>query len=119
MKPEMRQGCVVMITASNQDEAQQLARMLIEKQLAACIQILPTMQSFYVWQGSVEYADENLLLVKTTLDLFAQIEAAVSAAHSYETPEIIALPVVASSRPYLSWMLEQVSSIDEIIEKQS
>ncbi len=119
MKSEVRQACVVMISAPNQDEAQRLARMLIEKRLAACVQILPNMQSLYVWQGSVEHADENLLLVKTTLDLFAQLEAAVRAEHSYETPEIIAVPAVASSRPYLSWMMEHVSSVDEIIEEQN
>lgn len=113
-----RQACVVMITAASQGEAQELARLLIEKRLAACVQILPAMQSLYVWQGSIEQSDEVLMLVKTMLDAFPNLEETVKARHSYDTPEIIALPVIASSHSYLSWMMEHVSSIDEEIENQ-
>lgn len=114
-----RQACVVMITAASQDEARSLARLLIEERLAACVQVLPAMQSLYVWQGSIEQSDEVLLLAKTTLDVFSHIEDAVKRRHSYDTPEIIALPIIASSASYLSWMMEHVSPVDEIIEKQN
>lgn len=118
MMQDARQACVVMITAASQDEARSLARLLIEERLAACVQILPAMQSLYVWQGSTEQSDEILLLVKTTLDVFSHLEETVKRRHSYDTPEIIALPVIASSASYLSWMMKQVSSIDEKTEKQ-
>ncbi len=114
-----RQACVVMITSASRTEAQGLARLLVEERLAACVQILPAMQSLYVWQGSIEQSDEVLLLVKTTRDVFPRLEATVKARHSYDTPEIIALPIIASSDSYLSWLMEQVSSVDETIEKQN
>ena len=94
-----RQACVVMITAASQDEARSLARLLVEERLAACVQILPAMQSLYVWQGSTEQSDEILLLVKTTLDVFSHLEETVKARHSYDTPEIIAF--LSSLRPPL------------------
>lgn len=110
MSAEEREAVVVLITAGSRDEAVRLAEMLVGSRLAACVQILPEMESIYWWQGSVERAPEHLLLVKTSLDNFERLEEEVRALHSYDTPEIIALPVSASSAPYLEWLMTSTKS---------
>jgi len=95
---------VVLITAGSREEALRLAEMLVGARLAACVQVLPEMQSIYHWQGQIARAPEVLLLVKTTDTRFAELEREVRALHSYETPEIIALPITAVSAPYLEWL---------------
>ena len=96
------------MTAASSDEANRIAEMLVGKRLAACVQILPEIESVYHWKGTVERAPEILLLAKTTKENFAALEAAVRALHSYETPEIIALPITAASAPYLEWLTANV-----------
>ncbi|HKS27400.1 MAG TPA: divalent-cation tolerance protein CutA [Pyrinomonadaceae bacterium] len=110
MVEESREPVVVMMTAGSREEAVRLAEMLVGSRLAACVQILPEMESVYWWQDAVERAPEHLLLVKTTADNFARLEYEVRALHSYETPEIIALPVTASSAPYLEWLRASAKS---------
>ena len=78
--------------------------MLVERKLAACVQILPPMTSIYVWKGGVQRENEIMLVAKSTRAKFDDLEEAVRAIHSYETPEIIALPIVAGSQSYLSWL---------------
>jgi periplasmic divalent cation tolerance protein len=97
---------VVLITAPTRDEAVNLAEMLIARRLAACVQVLPEMLSVYHWQGAVQRDPECLILAKTQRGLFDELDAAVRAAHSYTTPEIIALPVVDGSPAYLQWLAE-------------
>jgi periplasmic divalent cation tolerance protein len=92
------------MTASNGEEAARLADMLVVAHLAACVQILPEMESVYRWQGKIERAPEILLLAKTTKSKFEELEREVRALHSYDTPEIIAVPVVAGSARYLEWL---------------
>ncbi len=99
---------VVVITAGSQDEATRIAELLIEKRLAACVQILPQIQSIYRWNESVEHNAEFVLLAKTTEDNFDTLEREVRAQHSYDVPEIIALPILASSAPYHEWLLKNV-----------
>src|SRR5882757_2142013 len=94
----------VFITASNREETSRLAEMLVEKHLAACVQILPEMESVYRWQGRIERQTEVLLIAKTTKAKFDDLEREVRALHSYETPEIVAVPLVAGSTPYLEWL---------------
>ena len=101
---------IVFMTAANPEEARRLAELLIEKRLAACVQILPEIQSIYQWKGEIQRESEFLLLAKTTGERFVELERAVRAVHSYETPEIVALSVTASSEPYLKWLLEGVRS---------
>lgn len=110
MAEESREPVVVMITAGSREEAVRLAEMLVGSRLAACVQILPEMESVYWWEGAVQREPEHLLLAKTTLDNFARLEYEVRALHSYETPEIIALPVTASSTPYLEWLTATAKS---------
>ena len=98
---------IVFMTASNGEEAARLADMLVGAHLAACVQILPEMESVYRWQGKIERQPEILLIAKTTHGRFDELEREVRALHSYDTPEIIALPIVAGSEPYLRWLTEE------------
>jgi len=98
----------VFLTAPNGEEATRLADLLIGAQLAACVQILPEMESVYRWQGKIERQSEILLIVKTAAGKFADLEREVRALHSYETPEIVAVPIVAGSNPYLEWLIASV-----------
>src|SRR6476659_3909237 len=95
---------VVFMTAPSVEEATRLADLLVGAQLAACVQILPEMESVYRWQGKIERQSEILIIAKTTAGKFAELEREVRALHSYETPEIIAVPVVDGSSPYLDWL---------------
>jgi periplasmic divalent cation tolerance protein len=99
---------VVFLTAVSGEEATRLADLLIGAHLAACVQILPEMESVYRWQGQIERQSEILLIVKTTAGKFAELETEVRALHSYETPEIVAVPIITGSQPYLDWVSESV-----------
>jgi periplasmic divalent cation tolerance protein len=101
---------VVLISAPNREEAARLAEMIVGARLAACVQILPEMESVYWWEGEVKREPEHLLLVKTNAGHFATLEREVRALHSYDTPEIIALPVSEASAPYLEWLVESLSA---------
>ena len=101
---------VVLLTVANGEEAARLADMLVGSRLAACVQIMPAMESVYRWQGKIERQSEILLIIKTLKSKFADLEREVRALHSYETPEIVALPVTAASEPYLKWLLDCVGS---------
>ena len=100
---------VVFMTAANGEEATRLADMLVGAHLAACVQILPEMESVYRWQGKIERQSEILLIAKTTAVKFAELEREVRALHSYETPEIVAVPIVAGSTPYLEWLANSLN----------
>lgn len=95
---------MVMITAANREEAARLADMLVGARLAACVQLLPEIESVYRWQGEIQRESETLLFAKTTKAQFEELEREVRALHSYDTPEIIAIPVVLGSAPYLDWL---------------
>jgi periplasmic divalent cation tolerance protein len=101
---EASAAIVVLITTGSREEALRLAEMLVGSRLAACVQVLPEIESIYHWQGRIERAPEVLLLVKTTAARFTELEREVRALHSYETPEIVALPITAVSAPYLEWL---------------
>jgi periplasmic divalent cation tolerance protein len=104
---------VVFMTAANREEAAQLAEMLLAERLAACVQVLPELESVYRWQGQIERQKEVLLIAKTTKSKFEELEREVRAIHSYETPEIVALPLVAGSSPYLEWLNSSVNADSE------
>src|SRR5215212_1598068 len=103
-----KDAIVVLMTAGSREEAARLADILVVARLAACVQILPEIESVYHWQGAIERSAEILLLAKTTEANFAALEAMVRSLHSYETPEIVALPINASSAPYLEWLTASV-----------
>jgi len=100
---------VVFVTCSSEEEASRIARALVVERLAACVNILESpVRSVYRWKGRVETAMEHLLLIKTRRARLAALEAAVKRLHSYDTPEIIAVPVAQGSRRYLAWLDESV-----------
>jgi periplasmic divalent cation tolerance protein len=104
------QPIAVFITAPDKEEASRLADVLVERNLAACVQILPAMESVYRWQGKIERQPEVLLIAKTVAARFAELEREVRALHSYETPEIVAVPLTALSEPYREWLNASVTS---------
>lgn len=100
---------MIFVTCGNVREAQRIAETLVEERLAACVNIhQAAVRSVYRWKGKVEQEREFLLVIKTTSRLFSRIERRVRELHSYETPQIVALPIVAGSRPYLAWIGESV-----------
>ena len=101
-----KEPIVVLMTAASSEEAARIGELLVNQKLAACVQILSPMQSIYVWKGEVQREAEVLMLAKTTRNNFAELERQVCATHSYETPEIIALPIVCGSKSYLDWLVE-------------
>lgn len=100
--------CVVLVTAPSRTDAEAIAQNLVESKLAACVSFMP-INSIYTWQGKVNKDEEWQLLIKTHLSKFEVLEAKIRELHSYEVPEIIALPLVAGSAPYLAWISEQVN----------
>jgi len=99
---------VVLTTAGSAEEARKIARALVERRLAACVNIVPKIESIYRWQGKVEEAQEYLLLVKTTENAFLRLSEALNELHSYELPECIAVAVTDGSLPYLKWVDDSV-----------
>jgi periplasmic divalent cation tolerance protein len=99
---------LVLTTCSSLEEARSIAQTLVERQLAACVNIAPQIESVYRWQGEVETATEWLLLIKTTAEVFDRLRETLSELHSYELPECIAIPVEDGSAAYLEWMGQSV-----------
>jgi periplasmic divalent cation tolerance protein len=114
MASDATEAIVVFMTAASSEEAAKLAKLLVEAHLAGCVQMLPQIESVYRWHGKVERQTEVLLIAKTTRSKFAELERRVRAAHSYEIPEIVALPVTAGSAPYLQWLLSVTHVLTDI-----
>jgi periplasmic divalent cation tolerance protein len=104
-------NCVqVLTTVGSEEEAGVIASLLVERRLAACVQVVGPVMSRYRWEGAAEEAREWQLLVKTTRAAYPAVEAAIREAHSYDEPEIIATPIVAGSAGYLAWIEENVDT---------
>lgn len=102
------QPIVVLITAPSQEVARRIANALLGEKLAACVNVLPSIRSYYTWKGTQQEDEEVLLLVKTRAALFeSRLVPAVKAVHPYELPEIIALPIQMGFEPYLTWINEE------------
>jgi periplasmic divalent cation tolerance protein len=99
----------VTTTTDSRKEAAEIARSAVTERLAACAQLVGPIASTYWWEGEIESAEEWMVLFKTTTDRFEDLAAQITELHSYDTPEIIATPVVAGSADYLSWMSEQTT----------
>ena len=95
---------IVLTTVSNSDDARKIAHTLVEQRLAACVNIVPQVESVYRWQGKVETAGELLLVIKTTAACFPALREALLKAHSYSVPECVMLSVEDGSRDYLAWV---------------
>jgi periplasmic divalent cation tolerance protein len=101
---------IVLSTAGSEEEAHKVARHLVEQQLAACVNILPRIESIYRWQGKVETSREWLLLIKTTADRFPAVRDAIRELHSYELPECVAISIEDGSPEYLQWLADSVQT---------
>jgi periplasmic divalent cation tolerance protein len=99
---------IVLSTTPNSEEAERLARLIVEEKLAACVQILPKMMSVYFWEGKVHAESEHLLLVKTLDEKFDALSALIRQHHSYEVPEIVAIEAEKVSEDYLNWVAENL-----------
>ncbi len=99
-------------TVGKAEDAENLARALVERGLAACVNVLPGVTSFYRWKGRLERDAEHLLLIKTRRDRLEELRRALVALHPYEVPELIALPIDAGHGPYLAWLDESVGGAE-------
>jgi periplasmic divalent cation tolerance protein len=99
---------IVLSTAGSEEEARKIARYLVERQLAACVNIIPQIESLYRWQGRIESSQEWLLLIKTSADQFPAVRDAIRELHSYELPECIAFSIEDGSSEYLEWLGESL-----------
>lgn len=102
--PSPNDALVVLTTVERAEDGVRLGRSLVERKLAACVQVLPPMTSIYRWRGKIEQAAEHLVLIKTTQAVYPELELAINENHPDETPEIIALPVEKGSPGYLDWL---------------
>ncbi len=102
------QECVVLSTCPNSDVSRRLAGRLVQEGLAACVNVIPGVESHYLWKGQVECEAEHLLLIKTHQARLDALEAVIREEVPYEVPELIAVPLVAGSEDYLSWMRENI-----------
>ena len=100
----MTDKIVVLSTASSAAEAETIARRLVDERLAACVNVVTGVRSFYRWKGKIEKSPEWLLVIKSSRGRFEELRAALEKLHSYDVPEVIALPVVEGTKNYLHWM---------------
>lgn len=105
--PMSAQALLVFTNVPDVDTAERLARILIERRVAACVNILPAIRSLYHWQGQLETATEVMLQIKTIQPHYAELEAAIEAAHPYAVPEIVAIPIVDGLPAYLDWIRQE------------
>ena len=99
---------VILVTTSNNEEARRIAGELLNQRKAACINIMSGVSSLFWWQGKLDSADENLLIIKTEASLLNETVTLIRQIHSYEVPEIIALPIVGGNQDYLEWVCKEV-----------
>lgn len=95
---------IVLVTTADKAEAEKIAQKLLEEKLIACANIVNPVTSFFHWSGKIDKAEECLVVMKSRMDLFAELSERLKGLHSYEVPEILALPIVVGSRAYLDWM---------------
>ncbi len=97
---------IVLVTTANKAEAEKIAQTLLKEKLIACANIISPVTSFFRWKGTIDKAEECLVVMKSRMDLFAELVEHMKGLHSYEVPEILALPIVEGSEGYLAWMGE-------------
>jgi len=98
----------VLTTVEHKTDAEKIAKILLEKRLAACVQILGPMTSYFHWQGKLDSAVEYLCLIKSRDELFAELETEITHLHPYEVPEILAIPVTHGNKGYLNWLAAEL-----------
>ncbi|MFY9528331.1 MAG: divalent-cation tolerance protein CutA [Candidatus Acidiferrales bacterium] len=104
-----RDKIIVLVTCASRPEAQKIGRALVEARLAACVSVIGTpVRSIYRWKGRLENAKEFLVMIKTSRSRFVELRREVQRLHSYDVPEVVALPIVEGSREYLAWIQENI-----------
>jgi periplasmic divalent cation tolerance protein len=106
----MTDKIVVLTTCDSEEHAEKIARHLVDQRVAACVNILPKARSIYRWNEKIEEASEWMLIIKSRRDLFAALRTEIQKLHTYEVPELIALPIVDGSEPYLAWFDAQLTT---------
>jgi periplasmic divalent cation tolerance protein len=109
----MTDKIAVFSACAGREEAEKIARLLVEERLAACVNIVSGVRSFYRWKGALQEDDECLLVIKTSRDLFPALVSAMEKAHSYEVPEVVALPIVEGAANYLNWLEGNLRARDD------
>jgi uncharacterized protein involved in tolerance to divalent cations len=105
----MGEFVVVYVTVGSAEEGERIATALVEERLAACVNRVSGVSSTYRWEGKIEVAEEELLIIKSSRDLFERLKRRIAELHSYSVPEIIALPIVQGSESYLNWLDEELA----------
>jgi periplasmic divalent cation tolerance protein len=103
----MDEHLVVLVTATSETQARRIAKKLLQNRLAACVNFVPT-ESMFLWRGEIQEEEEILMIIKTRSEVFDDLMSAIKSAHTYDTPEIIGMPVVIGSREYLKWIDDEV-----------
>ncbi len=106
----MEDFIIIFTTTDSKEDAKRIAKHLVEKRLAGCVQITGPIQSTYRWEDSIEISEEWLCSIKSKKGLFEDLESAIKEIHPYDVPEIVALPIVAGSDDYLTWLKDQLQS---------
>lgn len=106
----MEQVVLVLCNVPDEQIAESLAQSLLAKKLAACVNVLPAVRSFYHWQGQAESSSEHTLLIKTAKSCYAALQTEIVRLHPYETPEIIAIPIAEGLPAYLHWVIQETKS---------
>jgi periplasmic divalent cation tolerance protein len=104
----MEDNIIIVSTTDSQALAEKIADKLLKQKLAACVNIIPNVQSRYWWQGKINSAEEFILLIKTAQHLFNEVALTIKQIHSYECPEIISIPIAAGSEDYLNWIKSSI-----------
>lgn len=108
----MTDACIVMTTCGSEETALTIAAALVDQGFAACVNILPSVKSYYYYMGGTHLDEEVMLLIKTTTEQFEQVSQVITELHTYEIPEIIMLPIGASTPSFLAWLREAVARVD-------
>lgn len=106
----MSNELIVLVTTPNAEEAARIAEVLVSEQLAACVNIVPGIESIYRWEGNVTRDQEALMIIKTTAERYDELERRVKELHSYSTPEVIALRIERGSEQYLNWLRDSLAN---------
>jgi periplasmic divalent cation tolerance protein len=110
-------AAVVFVTAASEEQAGLMAHALVGERLAACVNIVSPLRSIYRWNDEVQTDSEHLMIIKTRANLVSKIEARVKELHSYEVPEVIALPIIAGAKSYLDWVFESTIAAPRAVSK--
>jgi periplasmic divalent cation tolerance protein len=118
MAPAIREFRIIFVTAANEDESVKIAQTLVDERLAACVNIVGPVRSIYRWRGTLEDGREYMLVIKAPARYFSKLERRVRELHSYEVPEIVALPLAAGSTPYVAWLFESTTQAEQAASRR-